>query len=101
MTSKPEARWGQAPGQPMHSAGPLPCPDTPSKKGVSMQRMTAIVPQFKAPLSRLSCPGCGSPGPHQQGPGRGPHYARLLCGRCGSFLRWLPKPRLVVPEGGV
>lgn len=36
------------------------------------------------------CPRCQHPGP-----GAGPHYARLVCGQCGAFLRWLPRPRLV------
>jgi hypothetical protein len=44
------------------------------------------------------CPRCGSPGPHRSGPGAGPHYARLVCGACGAFLRWLPKLRPVVQE---
>ena len=45
------------------------------------------------------CPRCGSLGPHHSGPGAGPHYQRLLCGQCGAFLRWLPKPRPLVPVG--
>lgn len=40
----------------------------------------------------IACPRCGSPGPHTEGPGAGPHAARLVCGVCGRFLRWLPKP---------
>jgi hypothetical protein len=43
------------------------------------------------------CHRCHHPGPHQDGPGAGPHYARLLCGHCSAFLRWLPKPRCI-PE---
>ena len=45
------------------------------------------------------CPRCASPGPHRSGPGAGPHYARLLCGACGRWLRWLPRPRPVAQEG--
>jgi len=36
------------------------------------------------------CPRCGATGPHTEGPGSGTHRARLLCGACGVFLRWLP-----------
>jgi len=39
------------------------------------------------------CPYCGYPGPHQTGPGTRVHFARLLCGRCSRYLRWLKKPR--------
>jgi hypothetical protein len=46
------------------------------------------------------CPRCSSPGPHRSGPGAGPHYQRLLCGACGAFLKWLPKPRPAVQEVG-
>jgi hypothetical protein len=46
------------------------------------------------------CPRCGSTGPHQSGPGAGPHYQRLFCGACGAFLKWLPKPRPAVQEVG-
>ena len=44
-------------------------------------------------ISQSICPRCGHPGPHTPGPGVGPHYARLVCGACGRFLRWLPRPR--------
>jgi hypothetical protein len=44
------------------------------------------------------CPLCTASGPHQVGPGAGPHYARLVCGQCGAFLRWLPKPRPCAQE---
>jgi hypothetical protein len=39
-----------------------------------------------------TCPRCGA----QEGvigPGTTMHYARLNCGVCGRFLRWLPKPK--------
>ncbi len=41
------------------------------------------------------CPRCDYRGPHTHGPGAGPHYARLLCGQCQRFLRWIRKPRPV------
>lgn len=44
------------------------------------------------------CPRCAYAGLHTTGPGAGPHYARLLCGQCDAFLRWLPKPRPVAQE---
>ena len=44
------------------------------------------------------CLRCGSLGPYHSGPGAGPHYQRRLCGQCGTFLRWLPKPPPVVPH---
>jgi len=47
----------------------------------------------------MHCPRCHHTGPHAPGPGAGPHYARLVCGQCGAFLRWLPKPRLVAHGG--
>src|SRR5262249_51708519 len=37
----------------------------------------------------IFCRRCGSCGPHQHGPGRGPHAARLVCGQCGQFIAWL------------
>lgn len=36
-----------------------------------------------------ACPACGSI-EQTRGPGTGPHQARLQCGGCGHFLRWLP-----------
>jgi hypothetical protein len=43
-------------------------------------------------VEEMPCLRCGSCGPHVAGPGTGPHHARLVCGGCGAFLRWLPKP---------
>ena len=40
----------------------------------------------------IACRRCGSLGPHQQGPGAGPHWRRLVCGDCDSFIKWLRKP---------
>ena|SRR5712691_4754068 len=42
---------------------------------------------------RTPCPRCGSPGPHRVASGTPPHYALLVCGQCGRWLRWLPRPR--------
>jgi len=39
------------------------------------------------------CKHCGSLNT-LQGPGAGPHYARLLCKDCGSFIKWVAKPKL-------
>lgn len=50
---------------------------------------TALTPLGTASL----CRHCSFPGPHAVGPGSGPHYQRLLCGQCGRFLQWLPKPK--------
>jgi ribosomal protein S27AE len=44
------------------------------------------------------CPRCTAPGPHQVGPEAGPHHQRLVCGQCGAFLRWLPKPHTTAEE---
>jgi hypothetical protein len=49
-------------------------------------------------IPQSCCPHCASIGPHQRDPGAGPHVARLVCGACGWFLRWLPKPRPVAQE---
>ena len=46
----------------------------------------------------VPCLRCAYGGPHHVGPGAGPHDARLVCGQCGAFVRWLPKPRKVVAE---
>jgi hypothetical protein len=35
------------------------------------------------------CPWCAFPGPHQPGPGAGPHAASLRCGHCGRCIQWL------------
>ncbi len=41
-----------------------------------------------------TCPRCHATAPPTRGPGAGPHHARLVCGTCGRFLRWLPTPRV-------
>lgn len=39
------------------------------------------------------CNCCGHEGPHPvQVMSEGKHYARVDCGECSRFLRWLPKP---------
>jgi hypothetical protein len=63
---------------------------------VSVADCNRIVSQ--GPLGS-ACRHCGFLGPHQQGTGAGPHYAWLLCGACGRWVHWLPKPRPVVQEG--
>ena len=68
------------------------------KEGVSMQSTPLNIPYAATPLSCLLCPRCGSPRPHRTGPGSGPHHQRLLCGACGGFIKWLPKPRTVTQE---
>ncbi len=45
------------------------------------------------PAGPLTCPRGGHTGPPRLRPGAGPSFARLTCTACGSFLRWLPKPR--------
>jgi hypothetical protein len=43
------------------------------------------------------CPSCNSTNLVENiQPPDGTHYAKLTCGNCGHFLKWLPKPR--VPE---
>lgn len=44
------------------------------------------------PLEGDACRHCGHTGPHAEGPGTEQHYARLECGRCGRYIRWLPAP---------
>jgi hypothetical protein len=37
----------------------------------------------------IPCHRCGSLGSHIEGPGVGPHRAKLVCTDCGHFIRWL------------
>lgn len=37
-----------------------------------------------------ACPSCGGVG-KREGPGTGPHAARLECAHCGQFLKWLSR----------
>ncbi len=53
---------------------------------------TTGVPALSLPPAE-PCPRCAHPGPHQYGPGAGPHYQRLVCGQCQRFLKWIAKPR--------
>jgi hypothetical protein len=62
----------------MHNRSTLPRSGTPS----------ATAPTF---TPACSCPSCAYDGPHQIGPGAGPHTAQLICGHCGRWLRWLSK----------
>jgi hypothetical protein len=36
-----------------------------------------------------ACGGCGA-ATGVVGSSAGPHHARIVCGQCGKFLRWLP-----------
>jgi hypothetical protein len=42
-------------------------------------------------VQQPKCKRCGSL-TTRQGPGAGPHHARLNCAECGSFIKWLAKP---------
>lgn len=40
------------------------------------------------------CPECGASSLSVK-PASPPHHEKLVCGECGHFLRWLPKPETV------
>jgi hypothetical protein len=40
----------------------------------------------------LPCGHCGAVAPPRIEPGTGPHHAKAVCGHCGRFLKWMPKP---------
>lgn len=40
-------------------------------------------------IGEIPCRTCGSLGPHQKGPGSGPHMAKLICRDCHGFIQWL------------
>jgi hypothetical protein len=44
-----------------------------------------------ATTSAAACKWCGGSN-LRDGPGAGPHFARLECADCGRFLKWLPRP---------
>ena len=46
-------------------------------------------PAVSPDTTDITCPRCGSGGPHQIGPGAGPHATRALCRHCGAFIAWL------------
>ncbi len=46
----------------------------------------------------IPCMGCGTIDTHCVEPGKGPHYAKLICTSCGSFLKWLPKPQMALAD---
>jgi hypothetical protein len=46
-----------------------------------------------------TCKKCGST-ETRQGPGAGPHFARLVCAKCGRFIKWLGKPASQEAEAG-
>ncbi len=41
----------------------------------------------------VPCMTCGTIDTHHVEAGAGPHHARLICTHCGSFIKWLPRPR--------
>lgn len=55
-----------------------------TKRAPETQPSVPIVPE-------VACRSCGVIGPPVVTPGTGPHYARLNCGSCGTFLRWLSR----------
>lgn len=64
--------------------------DASSADAIATPNYTTAVPPV---IPQSICPRCAFPGPHTTGPGAGPHSARLGCGACGRWLRWLPRPR--------
>ena len=68
----------------------MPCFD----KGSNMASSSALFDVLAASGSSqhddaLACRRCDSVGEHREQPGPGPHRAKLVCGDCGAFLRWL------------
>ena len=60
--------------------------------------------QYTVPIPSPQCPRCHHLGPHTVCDGAGPHSARLLCGRCATFVKWLttqsPEARAAKRESG-
>ena len=46
----------------------------------------------------ISCPKCFSQST-ELAPGRGPHFARVICASCGAFVKWAPKPQSLTLTG--
>lgn len=42
-------------------------------------------------MTDTRCPRCGSSETVVR-PGTGPHFAKLVCAKCGRWLQWLPRP---------
>lgn len=42
--------------------------------------------------SPTTCPGCGSGNLVERKCTEGPHHAKLICGACTRFVRWIPRP---------
>lgn len=55
------------------------------------------LPPAQKSLPPLTCHRCGAIDAPRLGPGKGPHFARLVSSQCGYFLRWLKKPRPLAP----
>ena len=50
-------------------------------------------------LPQSGCPRCASLAPHCVSPRTPPRPQRMVCGQCGRWLRWLPRPRSTAQEG--
>lgn len=66
----------------MDNAHILPSPVLSSPAGMATRQLVLI---------SAACRHCGHPGEHVAQPGTGPHAAKLLCGHCGMFVRWVSK----------
>ena len=60
-------------------------------ESVSMEMLTPS--DVKIHDIEIPCFRCGVIDHHHVEPGSGPHGAKLVCGHCKNFIRWLPKPR--------
>ena len=58
---------------------------------LSMGKHHRAFPMFSLPLPVLACPACGVIDRPRVEAGRGPHVAAAVCGRCGHFLKRLPR----------
>jgi hypothetical protein len=47
---------------------------------------------LKTDSTKPRCPKCGSKKQVVERCSDGPHYGKLVCGRCGHFLGWAPSP---------
>ena len=45
-----------------------------------------------------NCPHCDSTRSLTVLMNSGPHHAKLTCGDCGKYIKWLPKPRPATPR---
>jgi len=63
--------------------------DAGGDAGATPEYTTAVPPG----LPQTICSRCRFCGPHRHAPGSGPHWRRLICGNCGTFLKWVARPR--------